>query len=314
MTNQPESFEDWQKNYSEEEKGVAELRYGTRKILKSAAKPDNGKIGRWVQLIFAALALNSCVSQMIVGVKWFAISPALAVIILGKELFGLFLDLKPGIVILLKKPDCNIHEGLFDPFEKKYGAFNFLKVPVNIKYLITSLSYIAASLSNARMIFASAICCRYNVTPCLLNSDILCQKLGNIAILVLDLVKKTKDENPELNIYLFFGLFINVALLCLSLWNQSKVLLNIYDWISDISEGRLLPNEIKAGMSYLYSVNMGQAATEKFIRSSLGVSVRPIIDEDDKKKLEGKKADEQKKDDVKKNSDKKKDEGKLKGE
>ena len=281
------------------------LRVGTVKTLQSVGKPKNKIISLGVGIAFAALSLFSFVQQLQIAYRWFYIIPSISILMAGKELFGLLFTLKPGLLLLLKKPKRPVADCYNNPFDEEYGLLSFIKLDGALLDFARPLFYSLICFSNARAIFTYALQARYAMNSSFFNQEILLQKLGNIMVIAFDLIVKTHDETPELNMWLFFKLVQNVALLIFSHFSISSSMYNINDFLMDVAEGKVTKEEAKLGYEYIYSLSTGQQALPDFNKYVFGVEKRQIKDksEEKEKEKEDTKEKENKNNDIKPKND-----------
>ena len=268
------------------------LRPGTVDALKSVGKPKNKLISLGMGVGFAVLSLISFVQQLQIAYRWLFIIPSISLIMYCKELFGLIFTIKPGILILLKKPKRPIADCFNNPFDEEYGFLNFVKLNDAILGFAKPLLYSVICLSNSRAIFTYALQARYTINASFFNQEILLQKLGNIMVIAFDLIVKTHDETPELNLSLFFKLVQNVALLIFSHFTMSMSMYKANDFLMDVAEGKVTKEEAKLAYEYIYSLSTGENAPAVFNKYALGVEKRETtsskVEEKEKKENDNK--------------------------
>ena len=267
-----------------------QIRPGTKQIIDSVNKKGIELISIGMNILFSLMAIQSFYTQIFIAYRWLYIVPSISLIMFGKELFGLFMTLKPGIKILIKKPEKPIVNCFADPFDEDYGLFSFIKLNPLLLGFIRPLFYVATCFSNSRAIFSYAIQAKYKVKPCLFNQEILLQKLGNIMVLAFDLIIHTHDENPDLNLKLFFKLLQNVALLIFSHFGSSMSLFQVNDFIEDVSEGKLTEEQTKLGLQFIYQLSTGENIPDELRKNLLCFAKK---EEEKEAKKEEKKEDEQ---------------------
>lgn len=274
------NYSDFRKSVSQDrEHALDGLRDGTKDLLAAPVKPAPEGVKkhqpRIVFIVFAILALNSAVSQLIIAFKWIGKLPGVSAIIFFKEFFGFAFTIMPAVSILMKKPDVRIFEGLIDPFAEGNileKAGKNMKPPA--RNFVKAVIYTFGSLSNLRAAVSNLVAARWNVNIPHLQQEAELQKIGNLMFLVFDLVVKTNDESLAVNIWLFKDLILSVVLLVYAHIGRFVSMSQVYDWMADITDGKVGKEGIALGLESFYKFTNGEKPPASFASTILGYEVK----------------------------------------
>ena len=274
------SYNEWKDSLKGKYTIKKEIRSGTKELFDSILKKENNLVPRILSLVFSVMSLSSCISQLVVAYKWIFTLPGLSIILFIKELFGFLIILKSSINILLKKPSKGIFDGINNPFDKENGLLNGVLDPITFQKF-RGIFYVFGSLSNAKAFLTCLISAKYGVTLPLLGTESSLQKLGNIMVLTIDLVIKTKDESSEVNFWLFKNLLQNIVLFCIAQISLINNLMQVSDFVKDIEENQITSNSLKLGIEGIYNIINGEKNSEKLIENFPKNELEEIIKEEE---------------------------------
>ena len=192
------------------------LRTGTQIAIKDNTKTKKDYVNVALNVFFAYSSFKSIFTQLHISYRWFYYVPFISLILFAKEIFGFAVFTKPAIKILIKKPEKSFNECMNNAFDPDYGFLSFISLPENIQSKLSSVIYVFMCLSNTRALFSNLICAKYDIAKSYMGQEVMLQKIGNIMVLVFDLVVKTHDDSPEMDYHLFRGLMFDILMLCFS--------------------------------------------------------------------------------------------------
>ena len=301
------NYDSFKESYANKEaEETKSLPPGTRSLCdiavakaKRAKKPDalSSRIAeispRVIAGVFCAMAINSALNDIVVAVKWASISILLSIFVIGKEVFGFLISFKPGMLAMFRRPTPRVLDGMNDPFVAD-GLLSGLTLTPSVKESLAPWIQTYACLSNLRAAWAQAIAFRWGVGTPYLAHEVDLQKIGNLAIVAIDLVIKTRDENKVVNFWLFSSFFVSMFFLCLGFVGHYSKIRMITRFVNELQDGKVSQNEVMLALEGVYNIMNGEDCDKSF-----GQAIEEANAKQEKQEKEGE-AEEEKESEVEK--------------